>query len=139
MARLSVRISRELMSALRRRAEESNLTLSAYVRLVLANGAIATDSDWLLIAWRIFGVNLVRLDTALHKSRSVGEFLAYLDQWSKKVTVTPNPSEKIDFDFVMGEKQYNVCMERGSNFEEDVKAIILELDRKILESFEEEI
>lgn len=137
--RLSVRVPKDLYKNLREDAKKRGLTLSDYVRIILSAITFPKEEVWKIKIWKIFGVNLVRIERAITKSSSVAEFFSFLDLWSTKVSISPNVSDMHSFDFTIGEKVYNVEVERGCSLLGDIRKIVNGLDRKILESFEEEL
>lgn len=139
MSKISLRISKELRNALKKRAANSDMNLSEYIRKVLANTSAYHDQNWLLIAWRLFGVNMVKLRKALSRSLSVADFLAEIDIASSSVTIIPNVSDNLDFDFIIEGKTYNVALEPSGSISQDVEKIIKRLDEKVLENFMEGI
>lgn len=139
MSKISLRISKSLHAALRKKAVNSNMNLSEYVRTVLANTIIYDDQEWMLIAWKFFGINMNKLRKTLSKSLSVADFLARIDTISDKVTIMPNVTEGLNFDFSLEDKTYNVTIEPTGIISTDAERIIKRLDEKILEDFMEGI
>ena len=137
MKRLSVRISGSLLKELRRKARKAEMGFSEFIRYSLVNAVAPVPKEWLLIIWKIFGVNLIKTERALSKSMSVAEFLSHLDDCSKIVTITPNVSTNHDYDFNVGGRIYNVSMAETNNVIADARAIIIDLDEQIIRSFEE--
>lgn len=136
--KISLRVPATLYTSLKEQAERHNVSLSDLMRTILANGCYPQDEAWKLKIWKIFGVNLVKVEWALKKSATVGEFLSYLDQYSKVVSITPNISKHHDFDFTINERVFNITAKKKA-FTKDIANIINELDKKILDSYEEDL
>jgi len=137
--RISVRIPRTLYTSLEKEAKEKEMSISELVRKLLINAVVPADELWKLKVWKIFGVNLAKVEYALSKSATVGEFLSYLELYSKKVSISPNINRtKHDYDFTIGDKVFNVKRAKRA-LSRDIAAIINELDKKILESYEEDL
>lgn len=139
MPRISLRISRKLRDSLKEKAANSNMSVSEYARIVLTNAVVFDSDEWMLIAWRLFGVNMDKVRKALSKSVSVADFLSKIDSLSKTVTITPNISSNLDFDFTIDSRTYNVSIEPTGIISIDSEKIIKELDRKILDQFMEDV
>lgn len=138
MPMINVRVTEQEKRKVRRLAKQSGKSVSDYVRSLLKTKFINVEDRWKIILWNIFGVNVVKVNSAVRKSSSVEEFFSYIENYShnkKKCKVLPKISKEIVIDFTVNGELFTVMEKRTENVEASIRHIVYKLEKQLTERY----
>lgn len=139
MPMINVRVTEQEKRKVRRLAKQSGKSVSDYVRSLLKTKFINVEDRWKIILWNIFGINLVKINSAIRRSSSVEEFFSYVDNHlkdRKKYKILPKVTKEISIDFTIGDNVFIIDEKRHHDIVTSIKHIVYKLDNKITEDYE---
>jgi len=142
METISFRIPANLKAKLEQEARDNGLKLSDYCRLLLSQNVILVPNEWKVIMWNTLGPDIKTINRSLNTATSVEDFFAgVLKRLKRDVKIQPmvlSNKHEVGMTFIIGDKEYNVIVKREPQIEQSISNMILNLEKAIMEGYDEE-